>query len=169
LQQGTPANIEAQDDNWLTPLQLAVSKNKLNVARVLLDTGANVEAHCNFWAKSQLPLFLAVSNDNKEMIQLLLDHDADVEATSIMTSDGTPLGLAAKDGLEGVVSLLLAKGADVEAKDKFGNTPLYWATMHKHVEVITILLQHGARSSYPTPSLSMFLTLMNPAFQYQAT
>jgi hypothetical protein len=42
----------------MTPLQVAVLKNKINVAKILIGAGANVEAQCKFWAKSQLPLFL---------------------------------------------------------------------------------------------------------------
>jgi beta-mannanase len=56
LDQG--ANIEAQNDDWMTPLQVAVLKNKINVAKVFIGAGANVEAQCKAWGKSQLPLSL---------------------------------------------------------------------------------------------------------------
>jgi ankyrin repeat protein len=63
LDQG--ANIEAQNDDWMTPLQLAVLKNNTSIARILLDAGANVEARCKMWSKSQPPLFLAVNAGNE--------------------------------------------------------------------------------------------------------
>ncbi len=140
LEQG--ANIEAQDDDWMTPLQLAVYKNKINVARVLLGSCANVEAQCKFWGASQPPLFLAVSAGNEEMIRLLLESGAEIEGTNFMQH--TALCLAAKDGAGGAVELLLAKGADIEAKDKAKCTPLWWAAFQGHADVITTLLGHGA-------------------------
>jgi ankyrin repeat protein len=57
------------------------------------------------------------------MVRLLVNNGADIEEISLISSGLTPLGVAAKEGVE---------GADVEAKDKFGGTPLYWATRQGH-------------------------------------
>jgi ankyrin repeat protein len=42
------------------------------------------------------------------------------------------------------VNLLLSHGADVNAKDKFGLTPLHWATLHDNEVSADVLLAHGA-------------------------
>jgi ankyrin repeat protein len=43
-----------------------------------------------------------------------------------------------------VVKLLLEKGAELETKDKFGRTPLLWATESGHEAVVTLLLHKSA-------------------------
>lgn len=142
LDSGMDSSIEAKDQDWMTPLQVAVYKNRINVVRVLLSSGANTEAQCRWWGASQLPIFLAVSAGNGEMVRLLLEHGADIEEMNLRRL--TPLCLAAKDGLESVVPILLDKGADLEAKDADGMTALWWATKFGHERVITMLLQRGA-------------------------
>ena len=39
--------------------------------------------------------------------------------------------------------LLLEKGAKVESKDKYGQTPLYWAVGNGHKAVVKLLLEKG--------------------------
>ena len=39
---------------------------------------------------------------------------------------------------------MLSHGADVNAKDKFGLTPLHWATLHDNEVSADVLLAHGA-------------------------
>ena len=62
----------------MTPSQVAVHKNRFNVACIPLDHKANVEAQSKSWAKSVLPIFLAVPNGNEAMVRLLLDNGADL-------------------------------------------------------------------------------------------
>jgi ankyrin repeat protein len=42
------------------------------------------------------------------------------------------------------VSRLLSVGAHVNAKDYYGDTPLHWASVRGHVQVVVELLEHGA-------------------------
>lgn len=81
------------------------------------------------------------------MVRFLVDNGADIEETSVMACGLTPLGVAARDGLEGVVSFLLEKGADLDARDSSGRTPLAWATMKGHRGVIMMLAQRGASTN----------------------
>ena len=39
---------------------------------------------------------------------------------------------------------LIEKGADVEAKDKWGSTPLHFASGNNHIEIAKLLLDRGA-------------------------
>ena len=39
---------------------------------------------------------------------------------------------------------LIEEGVDVDSKDEIGRTPLMWAAYKGHVEIIRLLLDHGA-------------------------
>ena len=50
----------------------------------------------------------------------------------------------AKAGNPGAVRVMLMLGANVNARDRDGNTPLYFATFHRYPETMKLLLDHGA-------------------------
>lgn len=144
--QGTTADLEAQNDDWMTPLQVAVHKNHPGIAKILLDFGANIEARCNMWAKSQRPIFLAVLNGNEEMVRLLVESCAEIEEGNAIGL--TPLGVAAKEGFAGIAAYLASKGAKLEKSDSTVKyTPLGWAVHGGHAEVVAVLLQYGAATN----------------------
>ena len=51
---------------------------------------------------------------------------------------------ACKNGHIDLVKKMLRYGVDVNVNDKYGNTPLYWASMCGYTEVVKLLLAHGA-------------------------
>lgn len=68
---GQPGLIGARDDCEWTPLHQACGSGRLEAARLLLDSGADVNAQGQ---AGETPLHLA---DNIEMVRLLLLHGAD--------------------------------------------------------------------------------------------
>jgi ankyrin repeat protein len=59
----------------------------------------------------------------------------------------TPLHQASGHGCkEEIVDLLISNGADVNAKNKYGSTPLDWATKYKQAEMVAILRKHGGKN-----------------------
>ena len=137
-------NIEAQDADFLTPLQVAVKKKQLSVAALLINHKANVDAHYKFWSGSEPPVLLAIMSKNEAMVRLLVENGADFEVKSIKGCGLTPIGVAAKEGMESTVSLLLDKGADIEVADTFGATALYWATAKGYEAMVRLLVEKGA-------------------------
>jgi ankyrin repeat protein len=69
------ASIDAVDSLNFTPLLHAVYKGHLNIARLLLDWGADVNAIENSMGLS--PLHEACSQGNLELTKLLLEYGAD--------------------------------------------------------------------------------------------
>ncbi len=102
-----------------TPLHIAVRYGHKEVAELLLDRGANVNA---VERRKWTPLHTAVKSGKMEVAELLLDRGANVNAVDNL--DMTPLHFALKYNREELVRLLLDRGANVNAVDKKGRTPL---------------------------------------------
>ena len=84
----------------------------------------------------------AAAGDVKLLETYLSQPDCSVDAADY--DDRTALHLAASEGRAETVEYLVAKaGANANPVDRWGGTPLQDALRHKHLEVATILLQHG--------------------------
>ena len=105
-----------------TPLHWATMNNSIEVAKLLLDRGANVRAKDKFgWT----PLHWASRWNSIETANLLLDAGADVNA--INKEGHTPLHIATIERKIEMIELLLEKGADLDVIDNEGRTPLDFA------------------------------------------
>ncbi|CAL8085284.1 unnamed protein product [Calicophoron daubneyi] len=132
-------NVNHQAQHGFTPLHIAAHYGNVNVARPLIDRGADV----NFQAKNNItPLHIAAKWGRLEMVQLLLSHGALVDCR---TRDGlTPLHCAARSGYADLCSLLIDASANPSAKTRNGLTPLHMAAQGNHEEVAKILIMRGA-------------------------
>ncbi len=122
-----------------TQLFYAVYKGHLEIVKLLLEKGANVNAKDKY---GDTPLLRATKQRHLEIVKLLLDKGADVNEKD--KYGDTPLLSAVEiDHLE-IVKLLLEKGANVNAKNMNGYTPLMRATENGHLEMVKLLLDRGA-------------------------
>lgn len=99
-----------------TPLSLAASGGFVNIIKLLLDNGAEINSRTG----SKLgisPLMLAAMNGHVAAVKLLLDMGSDINA-QIETNRNTALTLACFQGRHEVVSLLLDRKANVEHRAK---------------------------------------------------
>ena len=126
----------------MTPLILACIRGNAEIAALLLNRGALIEAKSN--THGYTPLMCACIHGNVEVAALLLDRGALIEAKD--NDGGTPFLLACSKGHVEIAALLLNRGALIEAKDisTLGYTALMWACIKGHVEVATLLLDRGA-------------------------
>ena len=125
-------NAKRNDDS--TPLHLAAWENSLEIAQLLISSGAEVNAKDN---SGETPLHWAVGNIRLELIQLLISSGADVNAKR---NDGeTPLHSAARRNYLAFAQLLISSGADLEAKDNYGLTPLALAASWGCQEMMELL------------------------------
>ena len=132
---GGEGMIESGGD---TPLIIAATKGHTAIASLLLEAGADVNL-AGAWHKT--PMVLALEHGHPETAQLLLDAGADVDLASV---DGaTALMGASAGGFCAIAKQLLEKGADVNALCSPG-TALHDAARNGHLDVVRLLLAHGA-------------------------
>jgi ankyrin repeat protein len=122
-----------------TPLFGASRNGHLEVARVLLENGADVKARDN---KHRAPLHWASKRGRVEVVRILLEHGADAKVQD--DRGRSPLHRASQHGHVEVARILLESDADQLAHDKKGRTSLHWASKRGHVAVARVLLSHGA-------------------------
>ena len=106
-----------------TPLSEAAVKGYIEVARLLISAGADVNVVNRF---GYTPLQQAAKFAPLEFIKFLVFHGADVNAKDF--GDRTPLHVAIVntcDEYDDIAQFLISAGADVNAKDRLGCTPLH--------------------------------------------
>jgi ankyrin repeat protein len=119
------ANVNAPDENHVTPLHLASYRQRLESVRVLLNHGANVNAEDSHHRTPLHRVFEGRfhSKDGFSIVQLLVEHGADVNTKD--KDHITPLHFASyRQHLESV-RVLLNHGANVNAEDSHHRTPLH--------------------------------------------
>lgn len=160
------ADVNAKDNDGLTPVYLAILKGHVGVARWLVELGADVHANLhtalqegNFieLAKQLLALGAVVNTEGDLTLNasaflgdLELDKEPVVLGADIrIRGVGClyPLHDAAREGHTEAAELFIILGADVNAKDKSGFTPLHRAALLGHLEVVKLLLEKGANAS----------------------
>jgi ankyrin repeat protein len=158
-------DINAMDENGITPVSRAVWRDNIDVVKLLISKGADINLKNKY---SYSPLH---SVKSKEVARLLIENGADVNATD---SDGnTPLHevfMPEKDwtarikiganvsycdtNLKELVEYLIEQGADVKVKNKRGETPSKkflkyakdWGLREETTkEIENVFRKHGAK------------------------
>ncbi|KAH0536387.1 hypothetical protein FGG08_006737 [Glutinoglossum americanum] len=132
-------DLNARQDNGTTPLHWAAENGNEDVARMILDNGAEADAVDK---RGQTPLILGACKGHELFVRLMLDRN-DVDPNSKDADSSTPLSVAAENGHGGIVGMLLGcDNIDPDLRDKDGSSPLSWASWGGHVSVVKLLLQH---------------------------
>jgi 7,8-dihydropterin-6-yl-methyl-4-(beta-D-ribofuranosyl)aminobenzene 5'-phosphate synthase len=130
--------LEARNSENFTPLLLASIHGQLEIARFLIEMGANIHAGDN---ENSTPLHNAAARGHSDIISLLIDKGAHINQC-----DGngmTALHFAASYGRAECAKLLLEKGANVNAREINGRTPLFFNARQGNKEIFQLLLDEG--------------------------
>jgi ankyrin repeat protein len=105
LAAGADVNAASRESMKVTPLASAAAAKRIDIARVLIANGANVNAKA---ANDFSPLHDAAANGNLDLVKLLLEKGADINAK---TNDGkTPLAYAQEHNRAEVAEFLQSHG-----------------------------------------------------------
>jgi ankyrin repeat protein len=135
------ADVNAAQIDGSTALHWAAERDDLEVADLLIRTGARVAARTR---EGVTPLQLAATNGSAAMIDRLLKAGADPNAPMTAAGD-TALMMTARTGKSDAIRVLAEAGANVNAKESWGGTtPLMWAVSEGHADAARLLIDAGA-------------------------
>ncbi|QAA34088.1 ankyrin repeat domain-containing protein [Clostridium manihotivorum] len=148
IDQGVDKNSKNEDER--TPLIYSLLKGRNEIAKLLIDKGADVNAIDKYKDTALNEAILNVARTNKnegniDIIKMLLDKGADLNSPKV---DKTPLQWASETNVD-VVKLLLDYKADVNISFKSeammnSDKPLYIAVKKDKVDIAKLLIERGA-------------------------
>lgn len=133
------ANVEHRAKTGLTPLMEAASGGYIDVGRVLLDKGADVNA-APVPTSRDTALTIAADKGHLKFVELLLQRGAAVEVKN--KKGNSPLWLAAHGGHNNVVEILYQNSADIDSQDNKRVSCLMAAFRKGHTKVVKWMVQH---------------------------
>jgi ankyrin repeat protein len=123
----------------MTCLHAAAANGHLDVCRLLIDKGAQLEAIA---CDGVNPLQYAAFHGRIEIVRLLCDRGADIEAQT--KSGWRTLHIAAFSGNISVVKELIeVRNAEINARSNSGLTALSWARDEGRDDTAAYLVSHG--------------------------
>ncbi|KAK4448806.1 ankyrin repeat-containing domain protein [Podospora aff. communis PSN243] len=130
-----------------TPLQLAAEMNQLEAVEILLDHGAEINAHAaTERGRTALQAASASEDANLVMIELLLQKGADVNAPAASQGGVTALQAAAIRGHINIAMRLLEENADANAPRALrdGRMAIDGAAEHGRLDMVKMLINADA-------------------------
>jgi ankyrin repeat protein len=149
------APVDGCDGERDVPLAWAVEKNKYDMAKLLLDLGADIRGDmrvlpdsCFEYTPSPLRQAYLLNPRNREMIKLIKNEIVKIDVNIANGTGETFLMERACTGCDEAVKWLLEMGANVNAINIWGETALFYAIIHSETcdgmdEVVQILLEAG--------------------------
>ena len=141
-----PLLVGAAGPGGGTPLAFAVAFGHLEVAKLLIAKGADVNAR---EARGISVFDIAVWRGRTEACRLLLEKGADAGRAG--PAGMTPLHSSITSGLTDIMQLLVEKKLGLEVRDQFGNTPLLLAVREGADDAARALIAAGADVNAGSP------------------
>ncbi|KAF5529102.1 Sex-determining fem-1 [Fusarium napiforme] len=140
---GSPTKYDAELD---TALCKAIKMRQNDLAKYLVEVGADVNEFDLSAAARVSPLQCAVKEGNIDMATYLIETGANINAPPAYSKGATALQFAAINGYIGFARHLIQLGARVNARgpSRFGRSALEGAAEHGRLDMLALLIHHGA-------------------------
>ena len=119
IQSGQDVNMK--DKEGFTPLFHAARNGHVEVVKVLIKNGAQVDEVNNEMTKIR-PIFGAIQGNHFEVVKLLIEVGSDVNKEMFLGATPLIMAIGSKD--TGIIKLLLKKGADPDLKNWKGQSAI---------------------------------------------
>lgn len=130
------ANIDAENDSSLRPLQSACSWSEPELVEILLDSGISDINDSD--VDGLTALHAAASAGSAACVRLPISHNANMILES---KDGrSALHIAAQNGHKDTIEALIESGANLNDGDRHGRTPLWFACNGASKDTAAVLL-----------------------------
>jgi ankyrin repeat protein len=178
-------SIMALNDNGRSPLMIAALRGNDEIARILIDHGANIFDQ-DFYGTTVAGL--AASNGHCALMQLLIENGVDPTGGSdscwspfesaILTGHEKVVELliqrinfadlplrpdsllidAIEFGYRGIARMLIEKGYDLSSQNREGSTALHWAAFSDWEDIVRLMLERGADISVRSTSTRLLFS-----------
>ena len=136
------AEANAANDHGVTPLYLACENGGTEVARRLLDAGADPNA--TLPAQGETVLMAASLTGSTAIVEMLLGRGADVNARTTQSRQ-TALMWAISERHLDTARVLIDQGADVRARSAGHFTPMLFAAQQGSIDIAKLLIATRAK------------------------
>ncbi len=149
----------AADPSWAlradgagrTPMHYAAANAELEIAKLLLETGAPVVDDDR--SREFVPLHYAIASGDAAIVELLLKAGTSPN-TSLGHGGETPdwepsLHMAIKTNRPEVVKALIAYKVNLEGRNTYSQTALHYAALRGNAEIASLLIRAGADVNSP--------------------
>ncbi|XP_023717827.1 putative ankyrin repeat protein RF_0381 [Cryptotermes secundus] len=148
MDNGVPTNLSHSAKFTLTdtdtdsPLHSAVQHGHLDLIRLLIEQGVDVDTRATF--REQTPVHIAAKLGEFNCLKLLASYGG-----SLTSLDGTekgfaPIHLAILTGNDAIALWLLENGVSVNTESMAGISPLFCAIRCRNTQLVKVLIEKGA-------------------------
>lgn len=135
------SSVRRHYNKFPAPLYYASFLGLGDTVRLLLDSGANVDAHGGYYGT---PLIAAASQGHLAIVKILLNYNADINADGGWTFY-TALQAASYFGYQDIAEVLLDSGSEPDRRqDDVDNTALGLACEVGHRAIVELLISRGS-------------------------
>lgn len=138
------ADVNAKNRSGTTPLHLAVTLGNIRFVQLLLDSKCSVD-ELNYHGETAL--IKSVVCNNLDIVKMLLNNGASVER--LRNSEPSVLLYLVQENSEEILDYLLQHYRfNPNEQDAYGNSLLYVATQHNHINIVKLLVEkYGAKTN----------------------
>ncbi|XP_055387350.1 serine/threonine-protein phosphatase 6 regulatory ankyrin repeat subunit A isoform X6 [Condylostylus longicornis] len=145
LSSQTVDQLRATTANGDTALHLAARRRDVDMCRILVDYGTNVDTQN---AEGQTPLHIAAAEGDEQLVKYF--YGVRASASIADKQDRTPMHLAAENGHAHIIEILADKfKASIYERTKDGSTLMHIASLNGHAECATMLFKKGVYLHMP--------------------